>query len=177
MRDQVQQAVLTDLRVMLVGPKGHGLSLLRSVLAIAGVPRATMVERADRALELLRVEHFGAVFCEDGLAAGEMSFTVAVRRARAMLDPMIPVFVLHDRARRRDVEAARDLGATDVLTMPISPRTVATKLKSALEAPRPFILAPDFFGPDRRARSREAFAGSDRRVRVPRKSRVDFSHL
>ncbi len=61
-----------------------------------------------------------------------------------LVNPLVPIFALQDRARRRDVEQARDAGVTDVITTPISPRTIVTKLKAA---PRPFIVAPDFFGP------------------------------
>ena len=100
---------------------------------------------------------------------------LAVRRAPAVLEPLIPIFVLHDRARRRDVETARDLGATDVLTVPISPRTISTKLRAALKSPRPFVLAAGFFGPDRRARGRTVFAGKERRTRVPRRARVNLT--
>jgi PleD family two-component response regulator len=171
----MKRADFADLRVMLVGPKSHSLSLLRSVLATAGITRVVQVERTDRALELLRMDPFGVVFHGAPQKPEEMPFTLAVRRAPAMLNPMIPIFLVGDRVRRRDVEKARDLGATDVLTLPISTRTVITKLSAALSAPRPFIVAPDFFGPDRRAKRREGFAGRERRVRAPRKTRVEFT--
>jgi CheY-like chemotaxis protein len=169
------QADFADLRVMLVGSKTHMLSLVRSVLAIVGINRVCQVEKPDRALEMLRLEHFGAIFCEELTVDGGIAFTVAVRRAPAVLEPLIPIFVLHDRARRRDVETARDLGATDVLTVPISPRTISTKLRAALKSPRPFVLAAGFFGPDRRARGRTVFAGKERRTRVPRRARVNLT--
>jgi hypothetical protein len=44
-------------------------------------------------------------------------------------------------------------------------------LLAALLKPRPFIAAPDFFGPDRRARAR-AWRGRDRRKHTPRKSKI-----
>ena len=94
-----------------------------------------------------------------------------------MLNPMIPIFVLQERARRRDVEKARDTGVTDVLTIPISPKTLVTKLQVATQSPRPFIVATEFFGPDRRAKSRPAFHGSERRKRVAKKTKVDFTAI
>jgi CheY-like chemotaxis protein len=170
---------------MLVGSKTHSLSLLRSVLTAAGITHVVQVERADRALELLRMDPFSVVFYGEPEKGPEnspeknndMPFAMAVRRGTAMPNPMIPIFLLGERVRRRDVEKARDLGATDVLTMPISTRTVMEKLSAALSAPRPFIVAPDFFGPDRRAKRREGFAGRERRVRAPRKTRVDFTAI
>jgi PleD family two-component response regulator len=171
----MKRADFADLRVLLVGPKTHSLSLLRSVLAVAGITRVVQVEGTGRALDLLRMEPFGVVFHGEAQKGDETPFTLAVRRAPAMPNPMIPIFLVGERVRRRDVEKARDLGATDVLTLPISTRTVVTKLTAALNAPRAFIVAPDFFGPDRRAKSREGFTGRERRVRAPRKTRVDFT--
>ncbi|MEY4708414.1 MAG: hypothetical protein RJB58_2137 [Pseudomonadota bacterium] len=88
---------------------------------------------------------------------------------------MIPIFAVQERARRRDVEKARDIGVTDVLTTPISPKTVMTKLQAALTAPRPFIVANEFFGPDRRAKARTPYYGLDRRTRVAKKAKLDFT--
>jgi two-component system chemotaxis response regulator CheY len=165
-------------RVLLVGPKSHALLLLRSVMTIAGVGKVTHVEEARRALELLSMEHFHAVFYDDKAdVAEERPFVVAARRDEAMLTPMLPIFVFQERARRRDVEAARDSGVTDVLTMPISPKTLVTKLQVATHSPRPFIVATEFFGPDRRAKARSAYNGSDRRTRIAKKAKVDFTAI
>jgi PleD family two-component response regulator len=169
------QAEFKNLRVLLVGSRTHMLSLLRTVLSVAGVTRVVRMEQPDRALDLLRQERFAAVFCDTLALRGGMPFAVAARRAPAVLNPTIPLFVLHERARRRDVERARDLGATDVLTVPISPRTVSLKLKAALKAPRPFILAPPFFGPDRRVQDSKPPAGPERRMRPVRKARANLT--
>lgn len=165
-------------RVLVVGAKTHAIKLLRSVLGIAGVGKVTHVEDGRRALELLGMEHFSAVFCDYGVEeADEKPFIVAARRSDAMLNPMIPIFVLQERARRRDVEKARDIGVTDVLTTPISPKTLIDKLYAATQMPRPFIVATEFFGPDRRAKARPSYFGSDRRKRAPKKTKVDFTHI
>ena len=104
-----------------------------------------------------------------------MSFPTAARRREGMLNPMIPIFAIREGARRKDVKQARDTGVTDVLTTPISPKTIMAKLHGALVAPRPFIVANEFFGPDRRAKARAPYYGSDRRTRVAKKAKVDFT--
>ena len=165
-------------RVLLVGPKTHALQLLRSVMAIAGVGKMVHVEEARRALELLGMEHFHAVFYDERMnKAPERPFLVAARRDEAMLNPMLPIFEFQERARRRNVEKARDLGVTDVLTVPISPKTLVTKLQVATHSPRPFIVANEFFGPDRRAKARPTYFGRDRRTRVSKKARIDLTHI
>jgi hypothetical protein len=51
------------------------------------------------------------------------------------------------------------------------------KLEAAILAPRPFIKAPDFFGPDRRATARPAWHGDDRPVRAARKVQIQKGAL
>ncbi|HEY0266936.1 MAG TPA: hypothetical protein VGC16_09305, partial [Rhizomicrobium sp.] len=140
----MERTDLSQHRVLLAGPKTHGMLLLRSVMGIAGVGKVLHIEDGRRALELLGMEHFNAVFYEHGAASIDgKPFIVAARRSDAILNPMIAIFALAERARRRDVEAARDTGVTDVLTTPISPRTILTKLRTAAETPRPFIVAKE----------------------------------
>ena len=162
--------------ILLVGAKSHSLLLLRSVLGIAGVAKIVHLPDARSAIGALAFDRFSAVFCDwDVEKVDGMGFAVAARRSHGILNPTIPIFALQERARRRDVVAARDEGVTDVITVPVSARTLMRKLDAAIHAPRPFIVAADFFGPDRRVREVQHFAGKERRVRVARKARADFN--
>jgi CheY-like chemotaxis protein len=163
-------------RVLLLGAKTHNIQILRSVLALVGVGKIIYTQDQDAALHLLRMEHFNAVFCELD-AEAQLAFVRAARRREGLLNPMIPIFLLQSQMRRRHLEKARDSGATDLLTVPISPRTVAGKLRAATKTPRPFIVDKEFFGPDRRARVRPGYIGPDRRKKPPKKTRVDFVHI
>jgi CheY-like chemotaxis protein len=158
---------------MLLSEKNHAAQTLRSVLTLAGITRITGIDNARRALDILTMDNYDAVFCDEALGPVDgLCFPLAVRRMAGILNPLIPVFVFHEQARRRQVEAARDTGATDFLTCPISPKTVMAKLEAAITNPRPFIKAPDYFGPDRRARQRPAWNGEERRIRTPKKIKV-----
>jgi len=48
------------------------------------------------------------------------------------------------------------------------------KVQLALDAPRPFIAAAGFFGPDRRAKERP-WRGEDRRSLSPKKIKVSLN--
>ena len=136
------------------------------------------MQETVRALELLGTENFTAVFASPDVEEFDgQNFVIAARRRHGMLNPMIPLYLLQDRAHRRDVEAARDYGVTDILTVPLSPKTVMSKLRTAETAPRLFIVSNEFFGPDRRSRSRAAWDGRDRRKRAAKKTKVDFTHI
>ncbi|HEY1630679.1 MAG TPA: response regulator [Rhizomicrobium sp.] len=162
-----------SLSVLIVSAKPHVVQILRQVMGIAGVGGVAAVADGNAALELLANQIFDAVFCDDASANDTgVDFGAASRKSEGMLDPMLPVFLLCAGPRRRDIETARDQGYTDVLTRPVSAATIMRKLKLAVERPRPFIVAPDFYGPDRRAESRGQFRGPDRRKRTPRKVRI-----
>lgn len=159
-------------RILLLGSKTHALLLLRSILSIMGVTVIVHIEDTRRAIELLGKEAFHAVFYDPKVEPYiGMPFPVAARRQESMLNPLVPIFALQPRARQHDVEQARDAGVTDVITVPISPRTLMTKMTAT---PRPFIVAQEFFGPDRRSKARAPWWGSDRRTRAARKQKVDF---
>ena len=165
-------------RVLVLGGKTHTIGILRSILTNAGVSKIIHVEQSERAIDLLGMEHFSAVFCDQNAEHVDgMSFPVAARKSKGMLNPMLPIFALQERARRRDVEQARDIGITDVLTTPISPKTIMSKLHAAVTAPRPFIVATEFFGPDRRAKTRAPWHGADRRTRVAKKQKMDVTQI
>ena len=47
---------------------------------------------------------------------------------------------------------ARDLGMTEFLAKPFSPKLIYLRLRIIAEQPRSFVRTGDFFGPDRRRR-------------------------
>jgi CheY-like chemotaxis protein len=174
----MERSDFAQLRVMLLSGKTHGAQTLRSVLSLAGVTNILALDDPRKALEHLTLENFDAVFADDNCEkVSDLTFAMAVRRRGGILNPMVPIFVFQEQARRRDVEEARDTGATDFLTCPISPKTVMTKLEAALTNPRPFIKAPGFFGPDRRAKTRTAWSGEERRSRQARKVTIEKGKL
>ena len=134
-------------RVLLVARKGSSTQILRTVFNIAGMTKVTGVDEPRRAVELLCVEHFHAVFFEGALEHDGMPFAQAARRLPAMLNPMIAIFAVFPEARMRDVETARDLGVHDVICRPVSPKTVMTKLRAVLVAPAPLHRGPRFLRP------------------------------
>lgn len=164
---------LKQMRVLIVGGKPHAIRLLRTVLNLAGIVDIVYAAEAVIALTFLKSQMFDAVFCDEQVeAVNGVAFAVAARREPDVWDHMIPIFLTCSAARRKQVEAARDIGVTDVLGRPISAATIIRKLTIALVKPRSFIAAPTFFGPDRRAKVRPAYAGDDRRIRKARKVSV-----
>ena len=147
--------------------------VLRTAFGLLGLRQITVEAESARAIEVLKAERFAAIFCDAGAEQFKgMNFPVAARRAPGIVNPMTPLFVIYTNARQRQVEHARDVGVTDVLTHPVSAATIARKLEAAIAAPRPFIVAPSFFGPDRRAPRHGSWSGAERRSRIAKKTRV-----
>jgi two-component system chemotaxis response regulator CheY len=158
---------------LIVGGKPHVVQLLKQVLGIIGVKQIEVVADPVAVIDVLRTRLFTSVLCDESAARwGKEHFARAARQSSGLLNPMIPIFLVCGGPRRRDVEAARDLGFTDVLTRPVSAATLMRKLKTALVTPRPFIASSDFFGPDRRSPLRAKFWGDDRRTRKARQVKV-----
>lgn len=156
-------------RVLLVCGRAHGVQILRTTFGLLNLRSVVVMPTASSALEALRGHPFTAVFCDGAIEDVDgIPFALAARRTAGVLNPMIPIFTLASFPSRADVERARDEGVTDVLAQPVSAAVISRKLRTALAHPRPFIAAPDFFGPDRRG-VRGTFHGYDRRSRQPKK--------
>ena len=54
------------------------------------------------------------------------------------------------------IAAARDAGVTEFLRKPFAPQHIALRLESLRKAPRPFVEAESYAGPDRRRRVADA---------------------
>ena len=169
MRSSVE---ITSQRVLIAGGRPHAVRLLRQIFEMLGVRLVHQSGFVNGAVELLRTHRFVAVFCDENLEdARAGDFIHAARRSPGLVDPLLPIFLVCSGPKRKDIEAARDLGFTDVLTRPVSAATILRKIRSATGNPRPFIVAGAFFGPDRRTGAR-GFAGGERRTRQPKKVRL-----
>src|SRR5258708_4994031 len=62
----------------------------------------------------------------------------------------VPVIVMNAYSEADAVERARDLGANEFLAKPMSIDSVVARLLQVIDKPRPFVVAPNFIGPDRR---------------------------
>lgn len=74
----------------------------------------------------------------------------------------LPVILCSAYASEDVVVEGRDNGANEVLVKPVSGDRLAKRIVYTIDNPRPFIKAPDFFGPDRRRQDKK-FEGEDKR--------------
>jgi DNA-binding response OmpR family regulator len=151
-------------RVLIVDRTSHGKKLLRGILQMLGVQKLATEDDAASALQLLRIERFDLVFCDEWLAPmSTESFLAALRRDVHSRDKTVPVIMVTGGTDRAHIEKMRDAGINDVVAKPVSIETVRRKLLAQLCRAQPFIA--DKAHPDRRRDNerREVWSREDRR--------------
>lgn len=87
-----------------------------------------------------------------------------IRNSPDSPNPYLPIIMLTGFTELHRVKQARDAGVTAFLAKPISAAALYKRLCSVVDDQRPFVRVNDFFGPDRRAKSRDAaYIGTERR--------------
>ena len=87
-----------------------------------------------------------------------------IRTNRDVPDRFVPFIMVSGAADQFVVEQARDTGVNEFLAKPFSARSVADRILAVVNSPPPFVLAPGYFGPDRR-RMNQAVAEERRKTR------------
>ena len=92
-----------------------------------------------------------------------MAFLTRLRHDRVSPDSFVPVIICTAHTEMRYVCEARDLGMTEFLAKPVSPKALYDRIVSIIQNPRPFIRSKKYFGPDRRRHLEEFHGGPTRR--------------
>ena len=85
-----------------------------------------------------------------------------LRNAHAAQDRFLAVMAVSGATHATHVARARDLGVNEIVAKPFTIEQLSTKILHIVNHPRQFVLAPTFFGPDRRRIERPVAA--DRRM-------------
>lgn len=157
------------LPVLLAEPSTYFSVLMKSWLSELGFGDVYSCSSFAIAQAHLRERRFGLIVCELQLEeATGFALAHEIRHGASTMNRMTPIIALNGRATPRRVETSRDLGITEFVCKPLSRKSFVQRVNVALYAPRNFIKAGDFFGPDRRRRF-GTFEGHDRRRIRPRR--------
>lgn len=159
---------LGKLRFLVVDENPHMLRLLESMLRGLGVSRIMAMRDAEAALDPANIDGVDIVLSDWMLAP--ISSEEFVRRIRARKPDQIsfvPIIQMSGSTRISDVERLRDAGVTEFIGLPVSPKLLYERIVHTIEHPRPFIDAPDYFGPDRRRKTKGTYSGKNRRLNQP----------
>ncbi|MEK9967811.1 MAG: response regulator [Ferrovibrio sp.] len=171
---------LNRLELLVVESDADVASTWRRLLATLRIKPPNIVPDAARAWALLRGNPQGGSVVgarvdalisrwelngEDGL-----SLISRLRRDPESPAPFLPAIIVTGTVTRDRIRQALDAGVNEVLTLPLAPKAVESRLREMVERPRKFIRGGAYFGPDRRRQVKADFAGPFRREedRAPR---------
>jgi two-component system chemotaxis response regulator CheY len=156
-----------SLSVLVVEDNEHMMRLLKAMLRALGVGRVDSATDAQRAIQIMRVQVPDILIVDwmmEGMSGIEL--TKHIRSSDESPYPYMPIIMVTAHAEKELVIEARDAGVTEFLVKPIAAAALAQRMSTIIDQPRPFVRAPNYFGPDRRRRAVQ-FKEPERRTTNP----------
>ena len=124
---------LTSIRILIVDDSRFMRRLVRSILRSIGVKDIFDTDRAEMAINLIKVQDFDVVILDWVMPGiGGAGFCDAARHI-ARVKPMPPIVVITAHATRKVVNDAIRAGVDQILVKPFSATSLRDRLMSAIE--------------------------------------------
>lgn len=160
-----RQAHLEHLNILVVNANTNMTRLLRTVLKAYGMGRVDEARNLQEARTLFQLSGYD-IIVTDVHVGHERGFDL-VQWLRGDdgrgVGPFTPVIVASAASELRTVMMSVTSGADEFVTLPLSPRTLFRRIEKLIFKPHSYIRAPGYFGPCRRRRVDENYAGPERR--------------
>ncbi len=154
-----------SLKALIVEDNAHMRALLRALLNSVGIKDVAEAAHGDGALRLLNERKSDLVLSDLAMKPMDgLEFTRQVRNSELSTNPFVPIIMITGHTEKHRVEAARDAGVTEFLAKPITAANLYARIAEIVERPRAFVRCENYFGPDRRRRAGEDYAGPWRRA-------------
>lgn len=152
------------LKILIVEDNQHMRSLLRGLLNSVGIREILEANNGASALDALREKKFDLILSDLSMAPMDgLEFSRKVRTGDHSPNPFVPIIMITGHTEKHRVEAARDAGVTEFLAKPITAHSLFSRIAEIVERPRAFVRCEAYFGPDRRRKTLESYAGPWRR--------------
>jgi len=165
--EAMEQYDLSNLNVLVVDHNQNMLHLLRTILKELGIKSVNDAATTEDAFAAFKKSPPDLIFSDWVPGRDELKFLKMVRDPNNSANPFVPIIVVTAYSEMSNVTAARDLGMTEFLATPVSPKSVYGHICSVIRDKRPFIKETKFFGPDRRRHHGDDFKGKNKRTRNP----------
>lgn len=138
--------------------------LVVSVLETLGVGRILKVADGAEAFRVFCAENPDIVISDWHMTpVSGIELVKEIRKNPKSPNRTVPIIMMTGFGALPRVAEARDSGVTEFLVKPFSANDLARRIAYVINKPRDFIETPDYFGPDRRRRVIENYAGPFRR--------------
>lgn len=153
----------SKVRFLIVDNSSLSAQMLEDILRMLGTTSIRRASDSKKAKEALREGEIDIVITERELEPESgIQLVDHIRHSSESLDRLMPVIMLTARSESEYVTEARDKGVTEFLAKPFTVDSLYRRIASVIARPRPFVNAPEYFGPDRRRRQ-QAYNGPNRR--------------
>lgn len=155
---------LAKVSVLIVDDNQFMRTLLLEALQAMGITSITVARDGTEALEKLKGGQIDLVMTDLEMEnGGGIELIHAIRKSRAVPDPLVPVLVISANTMSATIMEARDAGMTEFLAKPVSAKALYRRISAVIEQPRNFVRTSTYFGPDRRRRNDPNYKGAPRR--------------
>jgi len=138
--------------------------VVKSILETFGVKNVVLAKNGEEGFEAFCKYNTDIVLADwmmkpmDGIA-----FTQAIRSGSRSPNQFVPIILMTGFSEKKRVMEARDAGVTEFLVKPFGAKDLYKRLAQVIERQRQFVHSETFFGPDRRRKADENYAGPWRR--------------
>lgn len=165
MRPAMIRVDFTKLRILVVDDNAHMRRIVRTLLHGFGAREVYEAEDGAAGLELFSAHLPDILIVDWSMPIFDgMELVSMIRRPESGLNPYVPIIMLTGHSEKSRVLRARDAGVTEFLCKPISAKALHQRVLNCVLNPRPFVKTKDYFGPDRRRSTMNAYSGPERRV-------------
>lgn len=153
-----------NVKILVVEDMQPMMSLTRSILNIFGFREVYAARDGEEGFELAR-KYDPDIIISDWMMepVDGLEMVSRIRRDPMSPNPYVPVILATGFSAQLRVMKARDIGVTEFLVKPYSSKDLYQRLVQVIERPRQFVDTGHFFGPDRRRKKSEDYAGPKRR--------------
>ncbi len=155
---------LGAINILLIDADRELSLVLKKVLRSLGFGTVHHAKDGSAALDILRKNPVDLVITDwDMQPMSGIQFINHVRNDLGSPNQTIPIIMLTGRAKRANVETARDTGITEFLVKPFTAKTLRDRIVLVIDHPRDFVVTPNYKGPDRRRKAVPVDDTRDRR--------------
>jgi two-component system chemotaxis response regulator CheY len=153
-----------NLKALIVEDNAHMRVLLRELLHSAGIREVFEAGNGAAGITAMRERKCDLILSDMAMAPMDgIEFTRTVRTSDQSPNPFVPIVMITGHTEKHRVEMARDAGVTEFLAKPVTAKNLYARLAEIVERPRAFVRSDAYFGPDRRRKLLENYAGPWRR--------------
>jgi DNA-binding response OmpR family regulator len=154
---------LTPLRALVADPSSHMAALIAQMLHSLKIRSVEATVNLERTASELGRRSYDLILLDEQIAGGEgFEMIRGIRQTADHSNRSTPIIMMAAAPDARMIAAARDAGVTEFLRKPFSAEHIRLRIEAMRAAPRPFVEAESYAGPDRRRK--HASTGQRRRA-------------